>query len=80
MKVKETIKNKYEECKKKISNMDDFTKGLIFGTIAGMVGIAMSQTINNITIEKGVYAGYAMGVENTLNSIGELAKKDITKK
>lgn len=37
MKVKETIKNKYEECKEKISNMDDFTKGLIFGTIAGMV-------------------------------------------
>lgn len=33
MKVKETIKNKYEECKEKISNMDDFTKGLIFGIL-----------------------------------------------
>ncbi len=79
MKVKETIKNKYEECKEKISNMDDFTKGVVYMTIAGLVGIAINQTINDIVIEKGVYAGYAMGVENTLNSIGELMKKDITK-
>lgn len=75
MKVKEAIKNKYEECKEKISNMDDFTKGVVYMTIAGLVGIAINQTINDITIEKGVYAGYAMGVENTLNSIGELMKK-----
>ena len=79
MKVKETIKNKYEECKEKISNMDDFTKGVVYMTIAGLVGIAINQTINDIVIEKGVYAGYAMGVENALNSIGELMKKDITK-
>lgn len=74
MKVKEAIKNKYEECKEKISNMDDFTKGVVYMTIVGLAAIKLNQSINDIVIEKGVYAGYAMGVENTLNSIGKLTK------
>lgn len=42
MKVKETIKNKYEECKEKISNMDDFTKGLNLGAMIGIGGILLN--------------------------------------
>lgn len=75
MKVKETIKNKYEECKEKISNMDDFTKGIALGTMIGIGGILLNQRINNIVIGAGGYVGYARGVEDTLNSIGELIKK-----
>lgn len=79
MKVKEAIKNKYEECKEKISNMDDFTKGVVYMAIVGLVAIKINQDINDIVIAANSCGYYAMGVENTLNSIGELAKKDITK-
>ena len=74
MKVKETIKNKYEECKEKISNMDDFTKGVVYMAIVGLVAIKINQDINDIVIAASSCDYYALGVENTLNSIGKLTK------
>lgn len=84
MKVKETIKNKYEECKEKISNMDDFTKGLNLGAMIGIGGILLSQYLdikvaNKVTKESFVN-GYMLGIGDVLNNNVDAIKLNIIKK
>lgn len=84
MKVKEAIKNKYEECKEKISNMDDFTKGLNLGAMIGIGGILLSQYLdikvaNKVTKESFVN-GYMLGIGDVLNNNVDVIKLNIIKK
>lgn len=83
MKVKETIKNKYEECKEKISNMDDFTKGLNLGAMIGIGGILLNQYLNikvaNKVIKESFVNGYMLGIGDVLNNNVDVIKLKITK-
>lgn len=83
MKVKETIKNKYEECKEKISNMDDFTKGLNLGAMIGIGGILLNQYLNikvaNKVTKESFVNGYMLGIGDVLNNNVDVIKLNITK-
>ena len=83
MKVKETIKNKYEECKEKISNMDDFTKGLNLGAMIGIGGILLNQYLNikvaNKVTKESFVNGYMSGIGDVLNNKVNVMKLKITK-
>lgn len=84
MKVKETIKNKYEECKEKISNMDDFTKGLNLGAMIGIGGILLNQYLNikvaNKVTKESFVNGYMLGIGDVLNNNVDVIKLNIIKK
>lgn len=83
MKVKETIKNKYEECKEKISNMDDFTKGVNLGAMIGIGGILLNQYLNikvaNKVTKESFVNGYMLGIGDVLNNNVDVIKLNITK-
>lgn len=79
MKVKETIKNKYEECKEKIFDKDDWRKGFTLGAMIGIGGILINQSLNSIAIKEYFYKGYMLGINDALKHICDAAKKDITK-
>nr|DAW65705.1 MAG TPA: hypothetical protein [Caudoviricetes sp.] len=83
MKVKETIKNKYEECKEKISDMDDFTKGLNLGTMIGIGGILLNQYLTikvaNKATKESFVNGYMSGIGDVLNNKVNVMKLKITK-
>lgn len=84
MKVKEAIKNKYEECKEKISNMDDFTKGLNLGAMIGIGGILLNQYLNikvaNKVTKESFVNGYMLGIGDVLNNNVDAIKLNIIKK
>lgn len=84
MKVKETIKNKYEECKEKISNMDDFTKGLNLGAMIGIGGILLNQYLNikvaNKVTKESFVNGYMLGIGDVLNNNVDAINLNIIKK
>ncbi len=83
MKVKETIKNKYEECKEKISNMDDFTKGVNLGAMIGIGGILLNQYLNikvaNKVTKESFVNGYMLGIGDVLNNNVDVIKLNITR-
>lgn len=83
MKVKEAIKNKYEECKEKISNMDDFTKGVNLGAMIGIGGILLNQYLNikvaNKVTKESFVNGYMLGIGDVLNNNVGVIKLNITK-
>lgn len=83
MKVKEAIKNKYEECKEKISNMDDFTKGVNLGAMIGIGGILLNQYLNikvaNKVTKESFVNGYMLGIGDVLNNNVDVIKLNITK-
>lgn len=83
MKVKEAIKNKYEECKEKISNMDDFTKGVNLGAMIGIGGILLNQYLNikvaNKVTKESFVNGYMLGIGDVLNNNVDVIKLNITR-
>lgn len=79
MKVKETIKNKYEECKEKISNIDDWRKGFTLGAMIGIGGVLINQSLNSKVIKESFVNGYMSGIVDVLNNKVNVMELKITK-